>query len=137
MRPRDAFASVVLACLLVAGCSRLTFVKPNTDRGSCVMPVLVCSKACVAGLPSVTISFGRMAAIWRYRKGLQAFTSSSSSWSLPISCLSRGKTRMVTSLNSSWPVKSTTYARNLWSGDTRMPGTPTYESCVLPSFEKP
>ncbi len=34
MRPRDAFAPVVLACLLVAGCSRLTFVKPDTDRGS-------------------------------------------------------------------------------------------------------
>ena len=33
MRPRDAFAPVVLVCLLVAGCSRLTFIKPDTDRG--------------------------------------------------------------------------------------------------------
>lgn len=33
MRLRDAFALVALACLFAAGCSRLTFVKPSTERG--------------------------------------------------------------------------------------------------------
>jgi type IV pilus assembly protein PilF len=34
MRLRDAFALVALACLFATGCSRLTFIKPSTDRGS-------------------------------------------------------------------------------------------------------
>lgn len=32
MRSRDAIIGAVSACLLVAGCSRLTFVKPSTER---------------------------------------------------------------------------------------------------------
>ena len=34
MRLRNVPALAVLACLLVAGCSRLTFIKPSTGRGS-------------------------------------------------------------------------------------------------------
>jgi len=34
MRPHSVLVAVVLACLAAAGCSRLTFIKPNTERGS-------------------------------------------------------------------------------------------------------
>ena len=34
MRPRNVPALTVLVCLLAAGCSRLTFIKPDTERGS-------------------------------------------------------------------------------------------------------
>jgi type IV pilus assembly protein PilF len=33
MRLREATAFAVLACLISAGCSRLTFIKPSTERG--------------------------------------------------------------------------------------------------------
>jgi type IV pilus assembly protein PilF len=34
MRPREALALLVLAGLLASGCSRLSFIKPSTERGS-------------------------------------------------------------------------------------------------------
>jgi len=34
MRSHEAIGLAILACLLAAGCSRLTFIKPDTERGS-------------------------------------------------------------------------------------------------------